>query len=64
VNPGGTFSGRLVGWIVAPGMLAYPRGFRRRFGDEIRTDVRRALGTTGVRGACRQHQASGVRRGA
>jgi hypothetical protein len=54
VNPGGTYGGRLVGWIVALALLAYPRGFRRRFGDEMRTDVRRALGTTGVRGACRQ----------
>lgn len=54
MNPGGKIGGRLVGWIVALALLAYPRGFRRRFGDEMRTDVRRALASTGVRGTCRQ----------
>lgn len=43
----------LIGWLVALAVLAYPRGFRRRFGDEMRADVWRVFETIGVRGALR-----------
>jgi predicted permease len=35
-------------WLIAVALLAYPRAFRRHYGDEIRADVARASATTGV----------------
>ncbi len=42
---------RVMGWLVALALIAYPSGFRRRFGDELREDSWRVFETTGVRGA-------------
>ena len=39
------FGRRAVGTALRLALLAYPRAFRRRFGDEMRDDFRRRAGT-------------------
>jgi putative ABC transport system permease protein len=49
-----TLTGTLAGWLAALAVRAYPRGFRRRFGEEMRADLQRVLDTTGTRGVFSQ----------
>ena len=38
---------RAASWALAVALLAYPRGFRRRFGREVRADFDRLLDEAG-----------------